>query len=119
VAAGGVFLVCSTLESYYAIGSAQLPAARNLLVALMMALTLVSQTVIAPKMAALRGEMGEIDQIPAADARRMAFNQLHHWSTGLEGAVLLLGLIVLYLVARHWAIPVLDAAYTKSLPGRT
>jgi hypothetical protein len=118
VVAGGVFLVCSLLESH-ATGSAQLLAARNLLVALMMGLTLVSQTVVAPKMAALRAGMGEIDQIPAADARRLAFNQLHQWSTGLEGAVLLLGLIVLYLVARHWAIPVLSAAHTKSLPGRS
>ena len=67
----------------------------------MQVLTVVSQFVISAKMSALRAAMGEIDLVPLTDARRIAFNQLHAWSTRLESGVLILGLIVLYLVARR------------------
>jgi len=52
-------------------------------------------------MLALRTAMGEIDLVPFDDARRIAFNQLHVWSTRLESGVLILGLVVLFLVARR------------------
>jgi uncharacterized membrane protein len=96
-----VFLITSMLNSYYTRGGAHPFALRHVLVYMMLALTVVSQFVVSAKMAALRAAMGEIDLVPAADARRIAFNQLHAWSTRLEGAVLVLGLIVLFLTARR------------------
>ena len=102
VVCGAAFLVLSLLEAHGATGNWRVLAARNLLVLGMVALTLGSQTMVAAKMAALRVQMGDIDLVPADDARRVAFNQLHQWSTRLETMVLLLGLAVLYLLARQW-----------------
>ncbi len=96
-----VFLVTSMLHTYSARGAAHPLAPRHLLVYVMLALTLISQFVVSAKMAALRAAMGEIDLVPIADARRIAFNQLHAWSTRLESGVLILGLVVLFLVARR------------------
>jgi hypothetical protein len=67
----------------------------------MILLTLVSQFGVSTKMATLRVQMGEIDAVPASDARRVEFNRLHAWSTRLEGSVFLLGLALLYLTARR------------------
>jgi len=96
-----VFLATSMLHSYSARGAARPFAVRHVLVYVMLVLTLISQFVVSAKMAALRAAMGEIDLVPIADARRIAFNQLHAWSTRLESGVLILGLIVLFLVARR------------------
>lgn len=100
IVCGIVFLITSMLNSYSARGAAHPLAMRHVLVCVMLALTLISQLVVSAKMAALRAAMGEIDLVAVADARRIAFNQLHAWSTRLESGVLILGLIVLFLVAR-------------------
>jgi uncharacterized membrane protein len=118
VVCGGVFLICSVFVAYNTTGSPQLTAARNVLVFAMVVLTLFSQMGVSTRMAALRAEMGEIDKIPAADARRVAFNHLHQWSTGLEVVVLILGLVTLYVIARNWAIPVVNAVSGRSLSTR-
>jgi uncharacterized membrane protein len=118
VVCGGVFLICSLFEAYRTSGSVQAFAARNVLVLGMMVATLISQIVVSTKMAALRAEMGEIDKIAASDPRRIAFNQLHQWSTGLEVVVLVLGLATLYVVARQWAIPVMNAMTARSFSTR-
>ena len=94
-----VFLITSMLHSYSVRGSAHPFAPRHFLVYLMLALTLISQFVVSAKMAVLRAAMGEIDLVPVTDARRIAFNHLHAWSTRLESGVLVLGLIVLFLTA--------------------
>jgi hypothetical protein len=65
----------------------------------MLALTLVSQFGVSPKMAALRTSMGEIDRVPLDDPARVQFDALHVWSTRLESGVFLLGLVVVYLTA--------------------
>ncbi len=109
VVCGGVFLICSFFEAYHTAGNVQAFAARNLLVFGMVVVTLWSQIGISTKMAALRAEMGEIDKIATTDPRRIAFNQLHQWSTRLEVIVLLLGLATLYFIARNWTIPVVNA----------
>jgi len=96
-----VFLITSMLHSYSARGAVHPFALRHFLVYIMLALTAISQFVISAKMAALRAAMGEIDLVPIADARRIAFNQLHSWSTRLECGVLILGLVVIFLVARR------------------
>lgn len=75
----------------------------NVLILLMLALTLISQFAITPKMHALRTQMGTIDNVPANDARRVEFNRLHGWSTGIEGGVLGLGIWVVVLTARRFS----------------
>jgi len=96
---GVVFLVSSMLHSRLTTGGAQPFAARHILICIMLALTLISQFGILPKMAALRASMAEIDSVPLTDPARVQFNALHIWSTRLEGGVLLLGLVVVYLAA--------------------
>ena len=118
VVCGGIFLICSTFLAYQTSGSVQAGAARNLLVFAMVVATLFSQMGVSTKMAALRAEMGEIDKIPATDPRRVAFNHLHQWSTGLEVIVLLLGLATLYVIARQWAIPVMNSVSARSTSTR-
>jgi Domain of unknown function (DUF4149) len=97
IISGVVFLACSML--YARLAGTRVFGTRQALLCLMLALTLVSQFGIMPKMAGLRASMGEIDSVPATDPARMQFDALHHWSTRLEGSVLLLGLVVVYLTA--------------------
>ena len=100
IISGIVFLAASMIYFRMTVGAAHPVAARNALVYVMLALTCLSQFVISAKMAALRAAMGEIDKVPVSDPARIAFNQLHVWSTRVESAVFLLGLVVLFLVAR-------------------
>ncbi|MBA3915928.1 MAG: DUF4149 domain-containing protein [Acidobacteriales bacterium] len=99
--AGLVFLAASLAHSRLAIGRTQAFAPRNILVALMLLLTAVSQFEVTPKMATLRSAMGIIDNVPLSDPARLQFDALHVWSTRLEGGVFLLGLVLAYLVARR------------------
>jgi hypothetical protein len=99
IGCGVVFLLASLAYSRMATGSAGLMAWRHLLIVVMLALTLVSQYGVSPKMQALRHDMVQIDSVAPTDARRVEFNRLHRWSTGLEQAILLMGLAVLWGVA--------------------
>jgi hypothetical protein len=96
---GVVFLVSSMVEFRIRTGAAHVFAGSHLLVLVMIGLTLVSQFVVTPKMAALRAAMGVIDNVALDDPARMAFNALHVWSTRLEVGVLLLGFVVAYRTA--------------------
>ena len=100
IISGIVFLTTTMIYARVTTGAAHPFALRNVLVYVMLALTCISQFLIMAKMSALRTAMGEIDKVPVTDPARIAFNQLHVWSTRLEGTVFILGLIVLYLVAR-------------------
>jgi len=100
IAAGIIFLIASLAYSSMTAGSAELFAWRHMLIVAMLALTLASQFGVSPKMQALRRDLGVIDNVAPSDARRIQFNQLHRVSTGLEQAVLLMGLVVLWGVAR-------------------
>lgn len=95
-----VFIATSFVLASANTGATHPFAARNVLVYVMLALTCISQFVISAKMSALRASMGVIDNVPVTDPARIAFNQLHVWSTRVESTVFLLGLIVLFLVAR-------------------
>jgi len=99
IVSGMAFLVSSMIYARLSTGSAHPLAARHILLFIMLALTLISQFGISPKMAALRASMGEIDSVPVTDPARLQFNALHLWSTRLESGVLLLGLVVVYLTA--------------------
>jgi hypothetical protein len=101
IVSGIAFLITSMLYSGFHAGSAQPFAPRHILLYIMMGLTLTSQFGITPKMATLRASMPEIDSMAATDPVRVQFNSLHAWSTRLEGGVLLLGLVVVYLTAQQ------------------
>jgi hypothetical protein len=75
------------------------PAALGVI--LMLALTLASQRIVIPRMDVLRVEMGSVDATPAGDARRAEFDRLHGISVDLEGGVLLIGLVALFLTTRE------------------
>ena len=76
-------------------------AARSLVI-LMVALTAISQFVVLPQMRHIRDLIGgSIEALPAHDAGRAAFDRLHQFSVGLEGATLLAGLVVIAIIARQ------------------
>ena len=97
IVSGIVFLVSSLIYSRLHDGSAHPLSWRNLLLCAMIVLTLISQLRVSPKMAGLRASMGNMDNVAATDPARIEFNNLHGWSTRLEGGVLLVGLVVVYL----------------------
>jgi uncharacterized membrane protein len=96
---GIFFLVSSILYSRMTKGTAHVFATRHVLICLMLALTMVSQFGIIPRMDTLRASIGEIDSVPLDNPTRMQFDALHVWSTRVEGGVFLLGLVVVYLTA--------------------
>jgi uncharacterized protein DUF4149 len=98
---GLVFLASSLLYSKLNGGTAHIFAARHILIVLMLALTLISQFGIIPRMDTLRTSIGEIDSVPPDNPARMQFDALHVWSTRLESGVILMGLVVAYLVSRQ------------------
>jgi hypothetical protein len=99
IVSGIVFLASSLLLNKLDGGSAQLFAGRHILIILMLALTLISQFGIIPRMATLRASIGEIDSVPTDNPARMQFDALHVWSTRVELGVILLGLAAAYLTA--------------------
>jgi uncharacterized membrane protein len=103
IISGIVYLVSSLLYSRLTDGTAHVFAARHLLLCLMLALTLISQFGIIPRMDTLRASLGEeVRSVAIDNPVRMQFDALHIWSTRVEGAVLLLGLVVVYLTARSF-----------------
>jgi uncharacterized membrane protein len=99
IIAGAIFLASSILHSRLSKGTPHVFAARHVLICVMLALTLISQFDIIPRMDALRASIGEIDSVPPNNPARMQFDGLHVWSTRVEGGVLLLGLVLVYLTA--------------------
>jgi len=103
IVSGIVFLITSMLYSRLHAGSPQPLAPRHILLYIMLGLTLISQFGISPRMATLRASMPETNSVAATDPVRMQFNALHAWSTRLEGGVLLLGLVLVYLTAQQFS----------------
>jgi len=103
IIAGIVYLLCSILYARITAGTAHVFAVRNVIIVLMLALTLISQFGIIPRMDGLRASVGEIDAVPPDNPIRMQFDALHVWSTRVEGGVLLLGLVAAYLTANAFA----------------
>ena len=101
---GTVFLVCSLVYNHLLLGWLKPLAISHILVILMLALTAISQFRIIPQMESLRVTAGEINQLAVTDPIRAQFESLHVWSTRVEGAVLVLGIIVLYLTSKRFAI---------------
>ncbi len=70
----------------------------------MLVLTLISQYGVSPRLAAPRVEMGSVDATPQDNPLRVQFNRLHRASVQLELAVLLAGLVALFLTVRERAL---------------
>ena len=103
IVAGIVFLISSLFYSRMTDGSAHVFALRHVLICLMLALTLFSQFWIIPRMDTLRAQVGDFAAVPLTNPARVQFDALHVWSTRVESAVLLLGLVVVYLTASAFA----------------
>lgn len=101
IGSGIVFLISSLLYSRITDGAAHVFAARHVLLCLMLALTLVSQFGIMRRMDTLRVSLGDVNSAPIDNPDRIQFEALHMWSTRVEGAVLLLGLVVVYVTAQQ------------------
>lgn len=115
--AGVLYLLSSLAYARLTSASVQPLAPRNVLVYLMLALTAVLQFSIIPRMDALRLSVGQIEAVAPDNPVRLQFNALHVWSTRLEGAVLLLGLALIYLTARIAVQP--RSATTLTMPAST
>jgi hypothetical protein len=101
--AGIIFLACSLIVNRVTVGRPRVFAPSHVIVVLMLALTGISQFAIIPRMDVLRIAAGEISALPASNPIRAQFDSLHAWSTRIEMAVLVLGLLVLYSVARRFS----------------
>jgi uncharacterized membrane protein len=99
IISGIVFLFSSLLYSRLTDGTAHIFAVRHVLICLMLALTLISQFWIIPRMDALRAQVVDFSTVASDNPARVQFDALHVWSTRVESAVLLLGLVVIYLTA--------------------
>jgi uncharacterized membrane protein len=104
IISGLVFLASSLLYSRLTDGTAHIFAMRHVLLCLMLALTFVSQFWIIPRMDTLRAQVGDFASVTIDNPARLQFDALHVWSTRVEGAVLLLGLVVAYLTAQQLAV---------------
>jgi uncharacterized membrane protein len=80
---------------------ASLAAPAALCVVSMIALTVISQHYVSPRMAGLRTQMGSV-QATAADSPLLAeFSSLHRISVSLESGVLLAGFAAVYFMVRE------------------
>jgi hypothetical protein len=106
---GVLFLASSWAYSLITAGYARFWTPANVLVLLMLTLTCVSQFGLSPRLAKIRAETPIMDSAPADSApmdsappeARVRFDALHQWSTRIEGGVLLLGLVAVYLVSKE------------------
>ena len=99
IVSGIIFVASSLLYSRFTEGTAHVFATRHVLICLMLGLTLLSQFWIIPRMDTLRASVSDFATIPLDNPARAEFDVLHVWSTRVEGAVLLLGLVAVYLTA--------------------
>lgn len=104
IISGVIFLASSILYSRLVDGTPQVFAMRHVLIILMLTLTLLSQFWIIPRMDTLRAQVGDFASVAIDNPARVQFDALHIWSTRVESAVLLLGLIGVYLTAQQLAI---------------
>ena len=99
IISGVIFLLTSLVYSRLTDGTMHVFAMRHVILCLMLALTLFSQFWVIPRMDTLRAQVGDFASVPLNNPERVQFDALHVWSTRVEGAVLLLGLVAVYLTA--------------------
>jgi hypothetical protein len=100
IVCGILYLLSSLAYSHLTDGETHLFAARHVLICGMLALTVVSQFWITPRMVTLRAQVANFDTASMlSEPARVQFDALHVWSTRLEITVLLVGLMVVYMTA--------------------
>lgn len=99
--AGVVYLVCSLVENQVIGGHLAVFRPTHILLVLMLALTAISQFSLIPKMDVIQAAAGEIGELANDTPLRKQFDFLHATSTRVEEAVLLLGIVALYLTTRR------------------
>jgi uncharacterized membrane protein len=99
IVSGVVYLSSSLLYSRVTAGTAHFVAMHHVLICLMLGLTLLSQFWIIPRMDTLRASVRDFASVTPDNPARAQFDALHVWSTRVESAVLLLGLVAAYLTA--------------------
>jgi uncharacterized membrane protein len=100
IVCGLVFLVVRLMRTRTFASLATWPA---ICVVMMMALTVISQLAVSPRMAGLRVQMGPI-QATAADNPLLAeFSRLHKMSVTLESGVLLAGIAAIFLLVKEFS----------------
>jgi hypothetical protein len=97
IAAAIIYLMAAILLAR-SIAAFARPAAIG--VELMLALTLISHRIVIPRMDALRAQMGSVQTTAATNPLRVQFDRLHGVSVDLEVAILLIGLVALFLTVR-------------------
>ena len=97
----GIVILAARLLRTRTFASLAAPAA--LCVVLMIALTVVSQQAVTPRMVALRTQMGSTQATVADNPLRVEFDRLHQRSVMLESGVLLAGFAAMYLLVRELA----------------
>jgi hypothetical protein len=98
IVAGVVYLLATAADERSITALAH-PAA--LLVLAMIVFTMVSQYGVIARMDVLRLQMGSVDATHPWNPLRVAFDRLHQYSVWIESAVLLSGLVALFLTARQ------------------
>ena len=99
IVSGLIFLASSLLYSRFNDGTVHAFALRHVLICGMLGLTLLSQFWIIPRMDTLRATVTDFATVPLDSPDRAEFDALHAWSTRVESAVLLLGLVAVYVTA--------------------
>jgi uncharacterized membrane protein len=97
--AAGIYVVAA-LCLWLVYSTKELTTAALAMVIVMAVLTLISQRVVTPRMAALRTQMVSVDATPRDNPLRVQFDTLHRVSVQLEGAVLIIGIGALWLTVR-------------------
>ena len=100
---GAVFLGTSLGYNFVLRGRAAVFSLAHIFVAAMIVLTAISQFEIIPHMDLLRSSSEDIGTLAATDPIRVQFDSLHTWSTRIEFAVLVLGLLALYFTSKQLA----------------
>jgi len=95
---GVIFLIASLLYNWQKYVQLRPFALSHVFVVLMIAFTTISQFGITPRMRELRSSPSLME----SSVGRAEFDDLHAWSTRLEGGVLFLGLGVVALTARRF-----------------
>ena len=98
IVSGAIYLL-ATVALERSVGALARPA--PLLVFVMIVCTAVSQYGVIARMDELRLQMGSVEATAAGNPLRAAFDRLHQYSVWLESAVLLSGLVALFLTARQ------------------
>jgi len=93
---GVIFLICSLVDNWQKYVQFRPLMLSHVFVVLMLAFTMISQFGITPRMRELRSS----PTMMGSPVDRAEFDDLHAWSTRLEGGVLFLGIGVVLLTAR-------------------